>query len=125
MATENQGASTNQQSPKEGSTQSEPLKSASSAAESTTKDDIVSGKEAVQAAYDKVLEAKEHFKVAAQAAGIDLRSEVTQELLKGRDKAQAISDQAGIHLREKPLVTLSAVFLAGFLLSLVCTKKEM
>lgn len=85
--------------------------------------ELDSGKEAVLAAYNNMLEAKEHFKLAAQAAGLDLRSEAAEQLLKGRDKAEALGQQASHYINEKPLATLGLAFLAGFLFSQLFTKR--
>lgn len=85
--------------------------------------EIDAGKEAVLAAYNNMLEAKEHFKLAAQAAGLDLKSEATVQLLKGRDKAEALGQQASEYVHEKPLATLGIAFLAGFLFSQLFTKR--
>jgi|SRR5690554_80848 len=124
MTTANQGASDNQRASKAASVQAESLKPESGPAEQTKKEEVESAREAVRAAYDKVLEAKEHFKTAAQAAGIDLRNEAVEQLEKGRDKAQAISHQAGNYVHEKPVITLGAAFLAGFIVSQLCIKKH-
>jgi hypothetical protein len=41
-------------------------------------DELAASKEAVLSAYDKLLEAKEHFKLAAEAAGVDIKDEATE-----------------------------------------------
>jgi len=91
--------------------------------EAAKSSEIDSGKEAVLAAYNNMLEAKEHFKLAAQAAGMDLKSEAATQLLKGRDKAEALGHQASDYVHEKPLATLGIAFLAGFLFSQVFTRR--
>jgi hypothetical protein len=54
-------------------------------------DELAASKEAVLSAYDKLLEAKEHFKLAAEAAGVDIKDEATEQFLKGRARTEGMS----------------------------------
>lgn len=89
----------------------------------TRENEFAASKEAVMGAYAKLLEAKEHFKLAAEAAGIDIKDEATEQLLKGRDKTEALGDQASVFIREKPLATLGIAFITGFVLSQLFARK--
>ncbi|WP_019528684.1 hypothetical protein [Dasania marina] len=86
-------------------------------------EEMAASKEAVLSAYDKLLEAKEHFKLAAEAAGVDIKDEATEQLLKGRAKTEELGEQAAVFIREKPLATLGVAFIAGYILSQVFSRK--
>lgn len=87
------------------------------------KDDIDSGKEAAMAAYKKLLEAKEHFKHAAESAGLDWKDGAEAQLEKGKAKASELCGDANNYLRDKPMATLGIAFAAGFLISQLMSKK--
>tara|TARA_R110002167_G_scaffold1749_1_gene8410 strand:- start:158 stop:448 length:291 start_codon:yes stop_codon:yes gene_type:complete len=89
----------------------------------TREDELAASKEAVLSAYDKLLEAKEHFRLAAEAAGVDIKHEATEQLLKGRAKTEELGEQASIFIREKPLATLSIAFITGFIISQIFARK--
>lgn len=89
----------------------------------TKADELAASKEAVLSAFDKLLEAKEHFKSAAEAAGVDIKDEATEQLLKGREKTEALGEQASGFIREKPLATLGIAFITGFVISQLFTRK--
>ena len=86
-------------------------------------DELTASKDAVLSAFDKLLEAKEHFKLAAEAAGVDIKDEATEQLLKGREKTAELGAQASDFAREKPLATLGIAFAAGFVISQLFTRK--
>ncbi|MBQ0732621.1 MAG: hypothetical protein KBT75_18100, partial [Oleispira antarctica] len=72
----------------------------SSAPKNATKDDeLAASKEAALDAYEKLLEAKQHLKSAAEAAGVDMKDEAVEQLLKGRAKAEELGDQASVFVR--------------------------
>jgi|TARA_Y100000114_G_scaffold21857_1_gene17627 ElaB/YqjD/DUF883 family membrane-anchored ribosome-binding protein len=107
---------------------SKQVKEIEMAAEKTTqpaaKDaELAASKAAVGEAYEKLLEARDHFKAAAQAAGMDVRQDALEQLLKGREKAEALGDQATSYVREKPLATLGIAFAAGFVLAQLFSRK--
>lgn len=81
------------------------------------------GKEAVMAAYSNLLEAKEHFRHAAEAAGLDLKNEASDQFMKGKAKAGELTNQANSYVHEKPLTSLGIAFAAGFLVSQLCSRK--
>lgn len=87
------------------------------------KEELVSGKEAAAAAYEKLLEAKEHFKHAAEAAGMDWKQDAEAQFEKGKTKAAELCDQANSYLHDKPLTTLGIAFAAGFLVAQLTSKK--
>ncbi len=86
-------------------------------------EELAASKEAVLSAYDKLLEAKEHFKLAAEAAGVDIKDEATEQFLKGRAKTEELGEQAAVYVREKPLATLGIAFITGFVLSQLFSRK--
>ncbi|SIS42312.1 hypothetical protein [Neptunomonas antarctica] len=86
-------------------------------------DELAASKEAVLSAYDKLMEAKEHFKLAADAAGLDIKDEATEQLLKGRAKTEELGEQASVFIREKPLATLGIAFITGFVISQLFSRK--
>ena len=87
------------------------------------KEEINSGKEAAAAAYDKLLEAKEHFRHAAEAAGMDWKHDAEVQFEKGKTKATELWDSANSYLHDKPLATLGIAFAAGFLVAQLTSKK--
>lgn len=86
-------------------------------------DELAASKEAVLSAYDKLLEAKEHFKLAAEAAGVDIKDEATKQFLKGRAKTEELGEQASVYVREKPLASLGIAFITGYVLSQLFSRK--
>jgi ElaB/YqjD/DUF883 family membrane-anchored ribosome-binding protein len=93
-------------------------------ANSTTRDDeLAASKQAVLSAYDKLLEAKEHLKLAAEAAGVDMKDEAIEQLLKGRAKTEALGQQASVFVREKPLASLGIAFVGGLVISSLFSRK--
>ncbi|GGD06119.1 DUF883 family protein [Halopseudomonas salina] len=90
---------------------------------STVNSEKDAGKEAVMAAYSNLVEAKEHFKHAAEAAGLDLKNEASDQFLKGKAKAGELSSQANSYVQEKPLTSLGIAFAAGFLISQLYSRK--
>tara|TARA_R110002049_G_scaffold221841_14_gene393337 strand:- start:5 stop:295 length:291 start_codon:yes stop_codon:yes gene_type:complete len=89
----------------------------------TREEELAASKEAVLSAYDKLLEAKEHFKLAAEAAGVDIKDEATEQLLKSRAKTEELGEQASTYIREKPLATIGIAFLTGYVLSQLFSRK--
>ena len=85
--------------------------------------EVDAGPEAVLAAYNNLLEATEHFKEAARAAGLDLRQEAGEQLVKGRQKAVAVGQEASNYVHEKPLQALGLAFVAGLLFAQVFGRK--
>jgi ElaB/YqjD/DUF883 family membrane-anchored ribosome-binding protein len=89
----------------------------------TKEEELATSKEAVMSAYNKLLEAKEHFRLAAEAAGVDMKQEATEQLQKGRAKGEELGKQASVFIQEKPLATLSVAFIAGYVLSQLFSRK--
>jgi ElaB/YqjD/DUF883 family membrane-anchored ribosome-binding protein len=89
----------------------------------TREQEVDAGKESVLAAYNNLLEATEHFKHAAKAAGLDLKTEAADQMLKGRKKADALGQQASDYVHEKPLASLGIAFFTGFLFAQLLNKK--
>jgi len=100
--------------------------SANTASTTTTtskEKELAASKAAVSDAYEKLMEAKSHFKLAAEAAGVDLKHDAAEQMAKGREKAEILGMQASSYMREKPLATLGIAFAAGFVLSQVFSRK--
>ncbi|SDU25038.1 hypothetical protein [Halopseudomonas salegens] len=92
--------------------------------EAASQDKVLeTSKEEAMQAYQNLLEAKTHFRKAAEAAGMDLKSEATDQLLKGKDKAEALGNEASRYMNEKPLATLGVAFIAGFVFSQLFSRK--
>jgi ElaB/YqjD/DUF883 family membrane-anchored ribosome-binding protein len=68
-------------------------------------------------ALDNLIEARGHFRQAAEAAGLDLRDEAVKRLERGKARAGEMEDEIGNYLDDKPLQTLGIAFLGGFILS--------
>ncbi len=86
-------------------------------------EEVEAGKDAVLAAYNNLLEASEHFKQAARAAGLDLREEAVDKWHQGRDKALSLGQQANEYAQERPLAALSIAFAAGFIVAQLLGRK--
>jgi len=86
-------------------------------------DELAASKESLMDAYEKMLEAKEHFRLAAEAAGLDLKQDAAEQLQKGRAKAQQLGDQASQYVHEKPLATLCIAFLAGVIFAHLLSRR--
>lgn len=102
------------------------MATANSKSASNSKDkqqELEASKAAVTEAYEKLMEAKAHFKTAAESAGVDIKQDATEQLQKGRDKAGELTDQAMAYMKDKPLATLGIAFAAGFLASKVLSRK--
>ena len=84
--------------------------------------ELEASREAVMAALDKLLEAKDHFRKAAEAAGLDLKHEAVDQLDKGKEKAKELGDQASHYVHAKPLETLGIAFLAGLVFAQILRK---
>jgi ElaB/YqjD/DUF883 family membrane-anchored ribosome-binding protein len=80
-------------------------------------------KDEVSIAFEKLLEAKEHFKLAAEAAGVEIKDEATDKLIKGQSTAEELSKQATKFASEKPMLTLGIAFASGFVLSQLFSRK--
>ncbi|MFM2483795.1 hypothetical protein [Celerinatantimonas yamalensis] len=95
----------------------------SKATDPTKEQEIEASKVAVTEAYEKLMEAKNHFKAAAESAGIDMKSDAVEQLKKGRDKASDLTDQATTYMKDNPLATMCIAFAAGFIASKFLTRK--
>lgn len=84
---------------------------------SGTHDELDASKKAAMEALDSLIEARGHFRKAAEEAGLDFRDEALQRLAQGKAKAGEWEEEANEYFREKPLQTLGLAFLGGFILS--------
>lgn len=94
--------------------------------ERTTSDkqtELDAGRESVLSAYNDMLEAQRHFRQAAEAAGVDMKHDAMEQLLKGRDKADAVGQEVQRYLHDKPVATLGLAFFAGLLVSQLLSRK--
>lgn len=89
----------------------------------TREEEVDAGKEAVLSAYNNLLEASEHFKHAARAAGLDLKEEAGDKLQQGREKALSLGQQANDYAQERPLAALGVAFAAGFIVAQLLGRK--
>src|SRR5690606_28211386 len=87
------------------------------------REEVEWGKEAVAAAYSKLMEAQEHFRHAAEAAGMDGKHDAEAQRATGKSKATQLCDHANGYLHDKPLVTLGIAFAAGFLVAQLTARK--
>ena len=87
------------------------------------REEVESGKEAVAAADSKLMEAKEQFRHAAAAAGMDWKHDAEAQLAKGKSKATELCAHANGYLHDTPLVPLGIAFAAGFLVAQLTSRK--
>jgi ElaB/YqjD/DUF883 family membrane-anchored ribosome-binding protein len=88
----------------------------------STEKEFDASKEAVKEALDKLMEARVHFQHAAELAGLDLKSETVEQLGRGKEKAEQLSEQLNQYTREKPLTALAVAFVGGFIMSQLLKK---
>ncbi len=81
------------------------------------------GREAVQAAYRDMLEAQQHFRKAAEAAGVDLKEDALEHLRQGKNKADELGREVERYVHEKPLATVGLAFFVGLLVSQLMSRK--
>jgi ElaB/YqjD/DUF883 family membrane-anchored ribosome-binding protein len=91
--------------------------------ENNKETELEASKAAVSEAYEKLMEAKEHFKTAAESAGVDIKNDAAEQLQKGRDKAGDFTQQATDYMKDKPFATMGIAFAAGFIASKVLSRK--
>jgi len=89
----------------------------------TREKELEASRQAAIEALDKLLEAKSHFRSAAEAAGLDLKNEAIDQLTEGRAKAEELSLQATEYVYEKPLSSLAIAFVGGFVISQLLSRK--
>lgn len=85
-------------------------------------EELDASKKAAMEALDSLIEARSHFRQAAEEAGLDFRDEALQRLAQGKARAGELGDEASEYLHEKPLQTLGLAFLGGFILSRLLSK---
>ena len=90
---------------------------------SATDKELEATRKAAMDALDKLLEAKNHFRSAAEAAGLDMKDEAIDRLTEGRVKAEELGAQASDYVYEKPLTSLAIAFAGGFVLSQLLKSK--
>jgi len=88
-----------------------------------SREELEASKKAAMEALDKLLEAKDHFRQAAEAAGLDLKEEAIDQLAKGKEKAQDLGQEINQYMTEKPLQTLGIAFVGGFILAQILSRK--
>lgn len=81
------------------------------------------GREAVQSAYRDMLEAQQHFRKAAEAAGVDLKEDALEHLRRGKSKADDLGQEVERYVHEKPLATVGLAFFVGLLVSQLMSRK--
>jgi ElaB/YqjD/DUF883 family membrane-anchored ribosome-binding protein len=97
--------------------------SAQGTAQKGKSEELAASKAAAMEAYEKLLEAQQHFQQAAHAAGMDLKDEALEQVQKGREKAEELSNQVGDYVRDKPTASLGFAFLAGYVLANILSRR--
>ncbi len=85
--------------------------------------EMAASKEAALEAYEKLLEAQQHFRHAAEAAGMDLKQDAVEQLHRGRDKADELGQEASRYVQDKPLASLGIAFVFGYILSQLFSRR--
>lgn len=84
--------------------------------------ELEASKQSAREALDKLLEAKEHFRHAAEIAGLDVKADALDQLVKGKDKADELTNTAIAYAREKPAQALAIAFVGGYVLSKIFSR---
>lgn len=74
-------------------------------------------KKAAREALEKLLEARDHFKEAAKAAGIDAQEEASDLFEQGRAGAEQVGLDVMQFVYEKPWHALGIAVIGGFIIS--------
>ncbi|MES2625070.1 MAG: hypothetical protein V4628_07320 [Pseudomonadota bacterium] len=78
-------------------------------------------KKAVLDAYANFVEAKKHLKIAAFAAGIELKDSgkehLEEALLKATERKNELQDSTSEYIKENPLTSAGIAFISGVLFS--------
>lgn len=85
--------------------------------------ELDASKQAAIEALEKLLEAKDHFRTAAESAGLELKEEALNRLTEGKHKAAELGEQASDYIHERPLSSLALAFVGGLLLAQFLSKK--
>lgn len=80
-----------------------------------------SAKQSAREAYENFVEAREHLKSAARAAGIEMKETADDELddviKRVLDEKERVVRTSEEYVRENPLASAGIAFLAGFIIS--------
>ena len=98
--------------------------SAASSVNSVQSADFSASKKAALEAFEKLLEAKDHFATAATATGLDLKDDAMGKVENGKVKLSQAGQRAQATVREKPLAAIGLAFLAGLIVSLLFPRKS-
>lgn len=79
-------------------------------------------KKAAREALEKLLEARDHFKEAAKAAGIDAQEEATDLYEQGRAGVEQVGLDVVQFVYEKPWHALGIAVVGGFVISRLISK---
>jgi ElaB/YqjD/DUF883 family membrane-anchored ribosome-binding protein len=84
-------------------------------------DELEIAKKAVLEAYANFLEAKKHLKIAAFAAGVDIKESANEHLeealIKVKERKDEIRDNTSDYIKDNPITTVSIAFIGGILFS--------
>lgn len=86
-------------------------------------EELDASRQAAMDALEKLLEAKEHFRTAAESAGLELKEEAFNRLTEGKLRAEHLGEQACDYVYEKPLTSLAIAFVGGLVLSHLLSRK--
>ncbi len=84
--------------------------------------ELEASKQSAREALERLLEAKDHFRHAAEIAGLDAKAEALDQLVKGKDKADDLTRYAVEYAKEKPAQALAIAFLGGYILSKIFSR---
>jgi ElaB/YqjD/DUF883 family membrane-anchored ribosome-binding protein len=90
---------------------------------SHSREELASSKNAVLAALDNLLEAKEHFTRAAEGAGLDIKYEASEHLHRGRERVEEFGIEAKRFVEDRPLASIGLLVVAGIFLSSLLSRK--
>jgi ElaB/YqjD/DUF883 family membrane-anchored ribosome-binding protein len=86
------------------------------------KEELEASKVAVREALDKLMEAKQHFQLAAESAGLDMKSDTVEQFAQGKEKAEQLGQQLSDYASDNPMKALAFAFAGGFLLAQLLKK---
>lgn len=80
-------------------------------------EEMDAARESVSAALENLVEARNHFRQAVQAAGLDIAEEAESRVDAGRQQLGKLDDRLQRAVQDEPVKSLGIAVLAGFVLA--------
>lgn len=88
-----------------------------------TSKEMDASREAMNKAYEELMLAKQHFRKAAEAAGMEAKEEAIDQWLKGKRRADEVGSDVQKYVNDKPFSSLGIAFAVGLIVSQLFSSK--